>query len=62
MNTALQHRTASHLISIGVPMMRKMTGEWFPLSVQVAGSVCKLNGKVVRASLLAQAQIAGLTA
>ena len=62
MNTALQNRTASHLISMGVPMMRKLTGEWSPLSVRVTGTVCKLNGKVVRASVLAQAQIAGLTA
>lgn len=62
MNITLQNRAANHLISMGVPMMRKLTGEWFPLSVSVTGSVCKLNGKVVRASVLAQAQTVGLTA
>ena len=62
MNTAQQNRAASHLIAMGVPMLRKMTGEWLPVTVRVSGPVCKINGKVVRASVLAQAQTAGLTA
>ena len=53
-------RIANELIALGVPMIRRIGGDWSPCILRTSGTLIKLNGRVVRGSVVAQAQVAGL--
>ena len=58
----MKDQIAKELIRNGVPMARKVGGDWMPARVHYSGHLTKMNGKVVRDSLVTQARAYGLVA
>lgn len=58
----MKDQVAKELIRNGVPMARKVGGDWIPATVRHSGHLTKLNGQVVRQSLVTQARCYGLVA